>query len=65
MLRRSKNGLQKNMLTVEKIRLEQESTELVEFDLTWCQEGDLSPVNESIVKLADDEQFSVTADSNL
>lgn len=45
-LRRSKNGLWKNMLTVKKIRLEPGSTELVEFDLTSCQEGDLSLVNE-------------------
>lgn len=67
MLRRSKNGLWKSMLTVKKIRLQEGSAELVEFDLTSCQEGDLSLVNEGIVNLADDdqEQFSVTADSNL
>lgn len=46
MLRRSKNDLPKNMLTVKKIRLEQGSAELVEPDLTSCQEGDLSFVNE-------------------
>lgn len=46
MLRKSKNSFPKNMLTVKKIRLEQGSAELVEFDLTLCQEGDLSLVNE-------------------
>lgn len=42
MLRKSKNDLPKNMLTVMKIRLEQGTAELVEPDLTSCQEGDLS-----------------------
>lgn len=34
MVRRSKNGFWKNMLTVKKMRLQQGSAELVEFDLT-------------------------------
>lgn len=41
MLRRNKNCLPKIMLTVKKIRLEQGSAELVEFDLRSCQEADL------------------------
>lgn len=44
--KRSKNDLPKTMLTVKKIRLEQGSAELVEFDLTSWQEGNLSLVNE-------------------
>lgn len=37
MLRKSENGLPKNMLTVKKIRLEQGSAELVELNLTSCR----------------------------